>query len=277
MVRTIETGTDELQARVERGVAVLTFNRPERRNALTPAMYPAIDAALTAARDDADVRVVMVTGAGGAFCAGGDVKAMNQSHVTGRGARVEMTPDERIADLQRRQRMVSLAMHEFPKPVVAAIDGAAAGAGMSMAMAADLRIASPRALIVTAFSSIGASGDFGGSWFLTRLLGEAKAKELYFLSPRLGADQAAEIGLINEVIESDDFAAAALDWCTGLAARAPLALTAIKENINRASLVDLAVALDAEAVNMTHTMRTDDHKEAAAAFVEKRDPVFRGS
>lgn len=277
MTRTIDTGTEHLLARVEDRVGVITINRPERRNALSPAMYSGIDTALTDMRNDDEVRCVMVTGAEGAFCAGGDVKAMNESHQTGTGFRAEMTREERLADLQQRQREVSLAMHEFPKPVIAAIPGAAAGAGLSIALAADLRIAAPEALLVTAFANIGASGDFGGSWFLTRLVGESKAKELYFRSPRLSADEAAELGLVNEVLRGDaSFEQQAMEWCMDIATRAPLALSAIKENMNRAWLVDLGTALDAEAENMTATMRTKDHKEAVAAFVEKRTAVFTG-
>lgn len=276
MTQTIETGTEFMLGRVEDRVAVLTFNRPERRNALSSEMYDGIARALDVVRADDDIRVIMITGAGGAFCAGGDVKAMNESHVSGKGARVEMSSDDRVADLQRRQRMVSLALHEFPKPVVAAIPGAAAGAGMSIAMAADLRVASPKALIVTAFANVGASGDFGGSWFLNRLLGESKAKELYFRSPRVSADEALELGLVNAVLDGDDFEQAALMWCADLAGQAPLAMARMKENLNRASDVDLATALDAEAENMVLTMATADHREAAAAFVEKRAPIFTG-
>jgi len=273
MTKTIDTGTEDLLGRVEGHVAVLTFNRPERRNALSAPMYEGFGKALPEIAADGDIRVLMVTGAGSAFCAGGDVKGMNERNQTGKGA---MSPDDRIADLQRRQRMVSLALHNFRKPVVAALPGPTAGAGMSIAMSADLRIASPSLLFVTAFANVGASGDFGGSWFLTRLLGEAKAKELYMLSPRLDADEALRLGIINAIIDDEDFQQGALKFCSDLANRAPIALARMKENINRASTVDLATALDAEAHNMAMTMSTGDHKEAAAAFVEKRSPVFTG-
>ena len=276
MTRSIETGTDDLLARVENRVAVLTFNRPDRRNALSTGMYEGIATALPAIEADDDIRVVMVTGAGGAFCAGGDVKAMNESHVTGTGHRATMSSEERIADLQARQRQVSLAFHSFPKPVVAALPGAAAGAGLSIALSADLRVASPNALLVTAFANVGASGDFGGSWFMNRLVGEAKAKELYFRSPRMTAAEAKEIGLVNEILDDDNFEQAALHWCTDIASQAPIALSRMKENLNRATTVDLATALDAEAHNMVFTMATADHREAAAAFVEKRTPIFKG-
>ena len=171
---------------------------------------------------------------------------------------------------------MSQAIFDLPKPVVAAIPGPAAGAGLSMALAADLRVAAERALLVTAFATIGASGDFGGSWFMTHLLGAAKAKELYFTSPRMTAAEAAEIGLVNEVFPDDDFDQRALDYCHELAARAPIALRYMKENINRAATVGLGAALDAEAANMVRSMSTKDHREAAAAFVEKRTPTFNG-
>lgn len=276
MTTVIETGTDDLLGRVEDRVAVLTFNRPDRRNALSSGMYKGFANALPQIEADDDIRVVMITGAGGAFCAGGDVKAMNESHVTGTGARVTMSADERLADLRARQREVSLALHEFAKPVVAALPGAAAGAGLSIALAADMRVAAPNALLVTAFANVGASGDFGGSWFLNRLVGESKAKELYFRSPRLTAAEAEKLGLVNAVLDDDDFETAALNWCNDIASQAPLAITRMKENLNRASEVDLATALDAEATNMLFTMSTADHREAAAAFVEKRSPVFKG-
>lgn len=276
MSRQIETGTEDLLARVEDRVAVLTFNRPDRRNALSSAMYSGIETALGEIREDQTIGAVMVTGAGGAFCAGGDVKAMNESHTSGSGDRAEMSAEERLADLQDRQRAVSLAMHEFPKPVIAAIPGAAAGAGFSIAMAADMRIASPKALLVTAFANIGASGDFGGSWFLTQLVGSSKARELYFRSPRLDAQQSLDLGLVNEILDDDDFEQAALNWCMDIASGAPLALERMKQNLNLAITADLATALDHEGANMVFTMATDDHKEAAAAFVEKRTAIFKG-
>ena len=129
---------------------------------------------------------------------------------------------------------------------------------------------------MTAFAKVGASGDFGGSWFMNRLVGEAKAKELYFRSPRLTAIEALRLGIVNEILDDDDFESAALTWCNEIADQAPLAVTRMKENLNRASRVDLGEALDAEAANMVFTMSTADHREAAAAFVEKRTPIFTG-
>jgi 2-(1,2-epoxy-1,2-dihydrophenyl)acetyl-CoA isomerase len=277
MSRAIDTGTDDLLAEVDGHLGIITFNRPDRRNALSDPMYGGFDRAIPALAADPEVRVLVITGAGGAFCAGGDVKGMNESHRTGtpragRGGSLE----DQVANLRRSQRAVSLAMHEFPKPVVAVLPGAAAGAGLSIALAADIRLAAERAVLVTAFANVGASGDFGGSWFLTQLVGTAKAKELYFTSPRLTAREAMALGMVNQVLADDDFEARALDWCRDLAARAPIATRLMKENLNRAITADLATALDAEAPNMIRSMSTADHREAAAAFVEKRSPVFTG-
>ncbi len=277
MARHIDTGSDDLLARVEGNVGIITFNRPERRNALSNGIYEGFAAALPDLAADPTVSVVMVTGNGGAFCAGGDVKGMHEAN-NADGAR-EGQPagiEERLAFLRMRQRQLSLALHEFPKPVIAALPGAAAGAGLSIALAADIRLAAERAIVVTAFANVGASGDFGGSWFLTQLVGTAKAKELYFTSPRLSAEEALDLGIVNQVLPDDGFDQAALAWCQGMAERAPIALRYMKENLNRALHADLATALDAEAAAMVRTMGTADHREAAAAFVEKRRPNFTG-
>ncbi|MEM9614049.1 MAG: enoyl-CoA hydratase-related protein [Actinomycetota bacterium] len=278
MARQLETGTDDLLARVEGGVGVITLHRPKRRNALSTAMYGGFDTVLPRFLADDEVRVVMVTGTGTAFCAGGDVKQMDENNQSAAesGGGGGLSVEETVAELRLRQRSVSLTLHRFPKPVVAALPGPAAGAGLSIALSADLRIAAERAILVTAFTSIGASGDFGGSWFLTRLVGQAKAKELYFWSPRLPASEAERLGIVNKVLPDEDFEQHALDYCAELAARAPIGLRYAKENINRALDVDLASALDAEALAMRLSMSTDDHAEAAAAFVEKRPPVFHG-
>jgi 2-(1,2-epoxy-1,2-dihydrophenyl)acetyl-CoA isomerase len=276
----LDTGTDDLLGSIDGHVAVLSFNRPDRRNALSDAMYDGFGRALPAIERNPDVRVLLVTGEGGAFCAGGDVKGMHQSNTAGgadSGGRGVRSLEDRVAWLRSRQALVSLAFRQLPVPVVAALPGAAAGAGLSMALAADLRIAAERAVLVTAFANVGASGDFGTSWFLPRLVGESKAKELMFLSPRLSATEAADLGLVNRVLPDDGFADAALGFCHDLAGRAPIALRYMKENVNRALGSSLADALDAEAAAMVRTMGTADHREAAAAFVEKRTPVFDGT
>jgi len=271
---TLETGTTDLLGRIDGNVAILSFNRPDVRNALSEDIYTGFETAIPQIADNPDIRVLMITGEGVAFCAGGDVKGMNKSHQTASATNVSL--EDRVQGLRHRQNLISVALRKLPQPVVAALPGAAAGAGLSIALAADLRIAAQRAIIITAFANVGASGDFGSSWFLPRILGEAKAKELMFTTPRLTATQAQELGLINVVLADEDFAQAALNWCHDLANRAPIALRYMKENINRAGDVSLQAALDAEAVAMIRTMSTADHREAAAAFVEKRLPTFIG-
>lgn len=277
MQRTIDTGTDDLLAHVDGHVGVVTFNRPDRRNALSDAVYEGFGMALPVLAADPDVRVLLVTGAGGAFCSGGDVKGMHEAHQAGaqRPGHADSL-DGRIAQLRRWQDLISLALHRFPRPVVAAVPGPAAGAGFSIALSADLRLAAERAIFVTAFANVGASGDFGGSWFLTRMIGTAAARELYFTSPRLSADDAKALGIVTRVLPDEGFDEAALAWCHELATNAPIALRLMKENLNRALTADLTTALDAEAANMARSMSTADHREAVAAFVDKRAPRFEG-
>ncbi len=271
---TLDTGTDHLLAHIEGRVAVLTFNRPEARNALSPQMYDGFDAVLPALAADPAIGAVLVTGAGGAFCAGGDVKSMATRRAPGSegGPSVE----DRIDDLRRRQEAVSLALHELPKPVVGAIPGPAAGAGLSIALACDVRIMADSAFLTTAFAKVGFSGDFGGSWFLTQLVGTATARELYFTARRVPADEALSLGLTNRVAPAATFEADALAFAAELAAGPPIAHRLMKENLNRALHHELKECLAAEAVAMTRTGQTRDHKEAATAFVEKRSPVFEG-
>ena len=274
---TLDTGTDDLLARIEGHVARISFNRPEARNALTDPMYEGFNRVLPQIADDPGVRVVMITGEGGAFCAGGNVKGFAARNKAAAGGERGAGTESAVLRLRTIQRQVSLAIRRLPQPVVASFPGAAAGAGLSIGFAADLRIAAERAIIVTAFANIGASGDFGTSWFLPRIVGEAKAKELMFMSPRLSAREALALNIVNAVLPDDDYDRAALEWCHALAERAPIALQYIKQNINRSLEVNLETALDHEAVAMVRTMATADHREAAVAFVEKRPARFTGN
>src|SRR3954451_9753823 len=277
----LETGTEDLLGWVEDGVAVLSFNRPDARNALSQAMYGGFATALPQVIERSDIGCLVLTGEGGAFCAGGDVKGFaarnastHQAGASGAAPGVEAAVD----DLRRRQREVSLAIHHLPKTTLAAIPSAAAGAGLSIALSCDLRIASSKAILTTAFSKIGASGDFGGSWFLTQLVGPSRAKQLYLLSDRLSPEEAERLGVVNMVAPADEFEATWLALAKRVAAGPTLAYRYIKENINRAaSGADLAECLDAEAAAMVKTMRSADHREAAAAFVEKRPATFHGN
>ena len=194
----------------------------------------------------------------------------------GGGAPDERSIDDKIRALQHRQTTLALRLYEMPKPTIAALPGAAAGAGMSIALSCDLRIGSSSAFFVPGFAAIGLSGDYGGSWQLTRLVGPAKAKEIYFTGRRVLADEALTLGLLNEVVADDDLAARTQDLAAQIANGPPLALRFMKQNINRATQADFKTCLDWEADRLVRVAQTQDHKEAVQAFIEKRAPQFRG-
>ncbi|HTO11733.1 MAG TPA: enoyl-CoA hydratase [Candidatus Binatia bacterium] len=262
--------TQDLLESVKDGVATLTLNRPASLNAMSGAMLDAMLEALPRLAEDASVGVVIVTGAGRGFCAGGDVKAMAEGREFGGD-----TLEEKAQGLRAKME-VSRWLHEMPKPTIAMVRGAAAGAGLSLAMACDLRVASDTARFATAFARVGYSGDFGGSWFLTQLVGTAKARELYYTAEILDAPQALALGLVNRVVP-DARLEEETQALAGRLARGPrVALRYMKRNMNAAEAGTLKDALDLEAWHHTRTGFTEDHKEAAQAFVAKREPVFRG-
>jgi 2-(1,2-epoxy-1,2-dihydrophenyl)acetyl-CoA isomerase len=274
--RTIDTGTDDLLAHVEDRVAWLTMNRPERRNAFSNAMLLGLAKALEEAETAADVGCVVLTGAGGAFCAGGDVKAMDAgtSQVPGSGGR---GIDAAIHAQRLAQRSTAGRIYSMPKPVIASLPGAAAGAGFSLALACDLRIAADSAVLLTSFARVGFSGDWGGTFFLTQIVGSARARELYYLSERVDAAEALRIGLVNRVVPAAELEKQTRELALRIASGPSVAYRYMKENLNRAaSGADVLECLDLEATHHVHTGQTEDHKEAARAFVEKRTPVFRG-
>jgi 2-(1,2-epoxy-1,2-dihydrophenyl)acetyl-CoA isomerase len=254
---------------VEDGVLTLTMNRPDRLNALSGEMLQGLYDSVTRAAADPSVGVIVLTGAGRGFCAGGDVKAMAE-----RSERTE-TYDERVQGLRRRMDVTRL-LHETAKPTIAMLRGPVAGAGLSLALACDMRIASETARLTTAFAKVALSGDFGGSWFLTRLVGPSKARELYLTSPILGAAEALALGLVNRVVADGELEAETRRLATSLARGPRVTLGYIKQNMNLAEHAGLAEVMDAEALRHTRCAQTEDHREAAAAFVEKRAPVFKG-
>ncbi|HOM13163.1 MAG TPA: enoyl-CoA hydratase-related protein [Rubrivivax sp.] len=254
------------------GIATLTLNRPEARNALTREMSLALAAALPRLALDPAVRLVVLTGAGNAFCAGGDVKGFARNAA---GAPPAMSFDTRVTELRARMEAVRW-LHEMPKPTLAVIPGAAAGAGLSLALACDLRIAADDAKLTTAFAKVGLAGDYGGSWFLNHLVGAAKARELYFTAEVVSGAEAQRIGLVNRAVPAALLAEAARTWAAALAALPTVALGYMKRNLNTGLRGSLADVLDAEAVHMVRTFDTEDHKAAALAFVDKRAPRFEG-
>ena len=271
--RSIETGTEHVLGRVEDRVAIITLNRPERRNALSLAMLTGLERALVDAESSDDVGCVVLTGAGGAFCAGGDVKGMAES--SGGGGSVGGI-DALIHTQRLQQRGTAGRIYEMPKPVIASLPGAAAGAGLSLALACDLRVASEAAILLTAFANVGFSGDYGGTYFMTQLVGSAKARELYYLCERIEAREALRLGLVNRVVPAEKLDATTLELAGRIAHGPGVAYRYMKENLNRAVGGELRECLDLEATHHVHTALTEDHRNAVKAFVEKRTPVFRG-
>jgi 2-(1,2-epoxy-1,2-dihydrophenyl)acetyl-CoA isomerase len=231
---------------------------------------------------DRGVRAVVLTGAGRAFCAGGDVKGM----AAGRNAAAGDIDTNNtspafalyagIEGLRQSQRATSYVLHTMPKPTIAMVNGHAVGAGLSLALACDIRIASDRAKLGTIFRNVGFSGDFGGSYYLQKLVGVGRARELYFTGEILDAERALAIGMVNRVVPHDDLEKETLAFAAQLASGPTLAYARMKENLNRGESSDLMTALDQEALNMQLSGMTVDHREAARAFVEKRQPTFKG-
>lgn len=268
----IDTGTEDLLARVHDGIAVITMNRPDRRNALSGPMLNAMATVLAQVETDDSIGCVVLTGAGGAFCAGGDVKGM--AGQDGEGERVSY--DARVHRQRLSQRATSGRLWEMPKPTIAALPGPAAGAGLSLALACDLRYAIEGAVLTTAFARVAFAGDYGGTWFLTRLVGSAKAREMYYFSEKITAEAGVGLGIVNAVFPADRFESEVRERASRLANGPRIAYRYMKENLNRAVNGELGECLDMEAAHHIHTGRTDDHKEAAKAFVEKREPRFTG-
>jgi 2-(1,2-epoxy-1,2-dihydrophenyl)acetyl-CoA isomerase len=254
------------------GIATLTINRPQSRNSMTTEVMQGLSEAMPRLANDPAVRLVVLTGAGGAFCAGGDVKGF----VNKEPGSANSLPFEQNVNLLRASMEVSRWLHEMPKPTLAVISGPAAGAGLSLALACDLRIAADDAKLTTAFSKIGLSGDFGGSYFLNHLVGAAKAREMYFTGEVVLGSQAALIGLVNRSVPKDQLDQAAQAWAVELAALPTLAIGYMKRNLNAGLRGSLSEVLDLEAIHMIRTFETEDHKAAAIAFVEKKLPQFLG-
>ena len=257
----------------ENGVAVQTMNRPEARNAMSGEMNEAMRNVLSEVELDPAIRCVVLTGAGKGFCAGGDVKGMASS---GDGTVGDNTIDAAIHRQRVHQRATAGKLFKMPKPTIAALPGAAAGAGLSYALACDLRVMASSAIMTTAFAKVGFSGDYGGSYFMTQLIGSAKARELYFLSNRVTADEALNLGLTNWVCEPDDLMDKTMEIANRLANGPSVAYRYMKENLNRAMNGEVDDCLDLEATHHIHCGQTEDHRNATKAFVEKKEPVFKG-
>jgi 2-(1,2-epoxy-1,2-dihydrophenyl)acetyl-CoA isomerase len=255
---------------VEDGVMKIVLNRPDAMNALSRDMMTALSDSLEEAAGNRSIGCVVVRGAGDkAFCAGGDVKSMAA------GRDQEKTYEDKVHDIRERMK-VSELLHEMGKPTIAMVNGVAAGAGLSIALAADMRFVGKSARMTTAFAKVGFSGDFGSHFFLHKLVGTAKARELYFTAEILNAEQIEKLGLANRVVDDANLEGETMAFAKKLAAGPRVAWWHVKKNMKIAEEGTLSEALDSEAARMIRTGETEDHKEAARAFVEKRAPVFKG-
>ena len=262
--------SDELLLSIEGGIAVLTLNRPERLNALTRIMLSELRTHLAALAEDPDVGCVVLTGSGRAFCSGGDVRV--QAAMAGKS---DQSPEQR-ADQLRASMEASRLLHDMPKPTIAMVNGVAAGAGMSLALACDLRIAGESARMTTAFAKVGLSGDYGGTYFLTQLVGPSKARELYLTAEVLDSSRLMALDLVTRVVPDTALTSETMALAGKFAAGPRVAYRYIKRNIKVAEEGTLSDVLDSEAYGMLRSRETADHAEAARAFVEKRAPVFKG-
>src|SRR5450755_2036804 len=271
---TIDTGTDELLCVIRDRVAVITLNRPQARNSLSDHLTPALRSMIKTCGENPEVGVLLITGAGTAFCSGGDVKGMGANRDP---KRLAMSYDEKVADLQERQRLLTGALVSVRKPTIAALPGAAAGAGLAIAMACDIRIAAESAFVSTGYLRVALSGDYGIAWLLTRLVGTARARELMFTAEKVDAARCEAIGLVNRVVADERLQDEAFALARTLAEGPTLALRYMKDNLDEALLFDFATARDHEAERLIRLTTTADHREAVQAFIDKRKAVFKGS
>lgn len=269
-----DTGTEELLCAVRQRVATITLNRPHARNSLSDHLTPALRTMIKTCGDDPDVGAILITGAGNAFCAGGDVKGMGGT--SGGTNAPELTFDQKVARLQERQRTLTGALVAVRKPTIAALPGPAAGAGLSLALACDIRIAAESAFVSTGYMKVGLTGDYGVAWLLTRLVGTSRARELMFLSEKIDAKRCEALGLINRVVPDDRLRDEAFTLAKILADGPGVALSAMKDNLDDALELDFLASLDREAERLVRAAATADHKEAVQAFIQKRKPIFIG-
>jgi len=256
-----------IQTQVADRIATLTFHRPEKLNALSQQLISDSVATLRAWSTEPAIGVIVVTGSGRAFCAGGDVTSMAKD--TGRSL------EENIDGLRAWQEL-SWLLYSIPKVTIAAVNGFAMGAGLGVSLACDLRIASDQAKFGTAYAKVGYGGDFGTTWLLTHYAGAPKAKELMFLANMIDAAEAHRLGLMNRVVPHDQLESEVRQWAVRIAAGPLTSFRYMKANVNLATHADFRTLLDREAETHLRCGQTDDHKEGVRAFLEKRAAQFAG-
>lgn len=259
----------DLEHRVDEGVMTLTLNRPERKNAFTFAMVEEWADLLLHAKGDPGVRVVVLRGTGDSFCSGVDLGSISNADPT-------LTALTRKSQLHDNIHRVALAMDQLDKPVIAAINGTAVGAGLDMALMCDLRIATRSARMSEGYVRVGLVPGDGGAWYLPRLVGQSKALELLLTGDFVDADEAHRIGMINKVVDDTDFDEAVERWARKIADQPPVTSRFIKRLVAQSENLDLRTALDLVSSHFAVIASTEDAAEALSAFQEKRQPVFRG-
>jgi len=264
----IETGTKNLDCVVESGVATITLNNQKKRNALSDELTPALRSVLSKLEDEKSVRCLILTGSGESFCSGGDISSMS-----GMGKGQE---SDKVEILRMRQRTLTLRLYNLKKPTIAALTGPAAGAGLALALACDLRYAVENTFVTTGYGKIGLSGDYGGTWLLANLTNIAIAKEMYFTSRRVSSEECYRLGIFNQIFTPSEFENKVGGIANDLANAAPIALNYMKENLNSVPDSTLSELLDREAKNLYRCAETEDHKTAIKAFMEKKSASFKG-
>lgn len=262
--------TDDIDLDVTDGVATITLDRPDKMNALSPSINRGIYRALDEIVQRDDTRCVVVRGAGEAFCAGGDIGSM------GEGEREQVSAQERAAAIAEGASLVSLRLHEFELPTIARVDGYCFGAGMGVALANDVVLASENAIFSLAFRNVGLTLDYGTSYFVTKAVGPFKAKEIALTGERIPGNRAEEMGLVNHAYPAEAFEERVDEFVRTVAEGPTVALNYTIRNINRADRRTLKEAIEAEAEAQVSAGSTSDHEEGVAAFQENRDPEFEG-
>ena len=273
----LDTGTRQLLSHIHGNIGIITLNRPESKNALSDELTPALRSQISNLNIDDRVNALIITGSGDAFCAGGDVKSMNASTSNKESWTTESSEEEVLKNLQNKQMTLTHTLYNFSKPTIAALPGAAAGAGLSIALTCDFRYVNENAFAIAGYGRIALTGDYGMSWLLPKIVGLSKAKDMMLSNSKISAKEGLNIGLFDKVIKGDELLKSSLEYANILSTFSPLSLKAMKNNIQSSLDLSLEESLNQEAVEVIKASKSNDHKEGIKAFVEKRKPIFTGN
>lgn len=273
----LDTGTRQLLSHIHGNIGIITLNRPESKNALSDELTPALRSQISNLNIDDRVNALIITGSGDAFCAGGDVKSMNASTSNKESWTTESSEEEVLKNLQNKQMTLTHTLYNFSKPTIAALPGAAAGAGLSIALTCDFRYVNENAFAIAGYGRIALTGDYGMSWLLPKIVGLSKAKDMMLSNSKISAKEGLNIGLFDKVIKGDELLKSSLEYANILSTFSPLSLKAMKNNIQSSTEISLEESLNQEAIELIKASKSNDHKEGIRAFVEKRKPIFTGN